>query len=259
MLHALVLGAMAKNDQHQSQGERLRKARMDAGFKSASEAARRFGWLPSTYLAHENGQNGLKPDVAITYAEKFGIDPGWLLTGNIKTVDGGIVTTTNADESHGRIAADASREPQPGVNSDINVGLMPRDMPVIGSARCGEDGLFELNGQTLDYVRRPPRLSGITDAYALYVDGDSMAPWREHGDVVYVHPHQPAKINDYVVVQLKAARPGDPQPAYIKRLLRQTPAELRLLQFNPRKEISIKASRVATIHKIVDWSELMGI
>lgn len=251
---------MTKNQQERrSQGERLREARRAAGFRSGSEAAKRHGWTISTYLAHENGQNGLKADSAIEYAGKFNVDPGWLLTGTTKSVDSRVSTNTAAGNLHGRVASLPSLDTQPEPLLGINIGHMPRDVPVYGSASCGEDGLFELNGQTLDYVRRPPRLSGIKDAYALYVDGDSMAPWREHGDVVYVHPHQPPKINDYVVVQLKPTEPGEAPVAYIKRLLRQTATELRLLQFNPRKEISIKTSRVGTIHKIVDWSELMGV
>lgn len=251
---------MTKSDQQkQSPGDRLRKAREDAGFKSASEAARRHGWTISTYLAHENGQNGFSIGQAVEYATKFNVDPAWLLTGADKTVDRVEITTTPATETRDKIATVTPRELQPGATSDINIGLMPRDVPVFGSARCGEDGLFELNGTALDYVRRPPRLAGIPDAYALYVDGESMAPWREHGDIVYVHPHQPARINDYVVVQLKTSKPGDMPEAYIKRLVRQTATELRLLQFNPRKEITIKASRIGSIHKIVDWSELMGI
>lgn len=44
--------------------ERLKQARSDAGFKSARAAAIRFGWGPSTYAAHENGQNRFGPEAA---------------------------------------------------------------------------------------------------------------------------------------------------------------------------------------------------
>jgi phage repressor protein C with HTH and peptisase S24 domain len=93
----------------------------------------------------------------------------------------------------------------------INIHQFPRDIPILGSGACGEDGLFEFNGQTLDHARRPARLQNVRDAYAMYVSGLSMcAPWREPGQLVYVHPHQPVKIGDYVVVQLNPERAGEP-------------------------------------------------
>lgn len=130
---------------------------------------------------------------------------------------------------------------------------------MLGVARCGEDGLFEFNGQTVDYVRRPPRLKGIANAYGLYVSGDSMFPWRKDGGIVYVHPGLPVLVNDFVVVQLKPAKPGMPPAAYIKQLVRRTSTELHLFQFNPRKEIVIKAARVGSIHRVLDWDELMAL
>lgn len=60
---------------------RLRLAREKAGFKSAAEAIERFGWKASTYLAHENGQNGIRADKAAVYADAFKVTVGWLLTG----------------------------------------------------------------------------------------------------------------------------------------------------------------------------------
>lgn len=148
--------------------------------------------------------------------------------------------------------------PIPAETSAIDIRSMPRDMPVLGSALCGEDGLFELNGQTLDYLRRPPRLLGVRDAYAIYTNGDCMSPWREHGDPVYVHPHAPVRVNDYVVVQLNPESDGGPIAAYIKRLVRRTAVNLVLSQYNPKKEITLPTKRVGAIHHIMDWNELMS-
>jgi hypothetical protein len=58
---------------------RLRSARRDAGFRSARSAAVHFNWAISTYLAHENGQNGLTAQAAARYGAAFNVDPGWLL------------------------------------------------------------------------------------------------------------------------------------------------------------------------------------
>lgn len=136
---------------------------------------------------------------------------------------------------------------------------MGRDMPVLGHGSCGDDGLFEWNGETIDMVRRPPRLRGIADAYALYVAGESMSPWREEHELVYVHPKAPVRVGDYVVVQLKATGADETPSAYIKKLVKKTGTSITLLQYNPRKEKVIPLKAIKDIHKIVDWSELMGI
>jgi phage repressor protein C with HTH and peptisase S24 domain len=154
-------------------------------------------------------------------------------------------------------------QPAPSIESPARPAELPaqvemvRDVPVLGIASCGPDGIFAFESGTIDFVRRPPRLRGIADAYALYVQGSSMSPWREEGQLVYVHPKQPVRNGDYVVVQIRGRE--HPEEAYIKRLSRRTPNELRLEQFNPAKEISIPHKRVAAIHRIIDWSELLGI
>lgn len=61
--------------------ERLREARVAAGYSSASAAARAHGWGVSTYIAHENGQNDYRPDQAQEYAKAFKSSAEWLLWG----------------------------------------------------------------------------------------------------------------------------------------------------------------------------------
>lgn len=62
--------------------ERLFKARRDAGYADATEAARAKGWNENTYRSHENGVRGMKPKVAAAYAKAFRVSSGWLLTGD---------------------------------------------------------------------------------------------------------------------------------------------------------------------------------
>lgn len=61
--------------------DRLKKARSDAGFKSARAAAARLGLSTSTYAAHENGQNDYDHSQAADYAKAFKVSAGWLLYG----------------------------------------------------------------------------------------------------------------------------------------------------------------------------------
>ena len=185
-----------------------------------------------------------------------------LVRGRIPSVDNAMKLCRELGMSYAAIFGDGQPDtasPSPAPTTELNIQAMPKDLPVMGNASCGDDGLFELNGQILDHVRRPPRLMGVKDAYALWISGESMAPWREHGGLVVVHPHQPVRVNDYVVVQLKSDGTDGNRPAYIKRLLRRTGSSLVLLQHNPRKEITLALSKVSAVHRILDWDEAMGI
>lgn len=70
---------------NQTMSDRLRIARENAGFNSARSAALAIGVNPSTYGAHENGQNNFKPKDAEFYAAAFKVSAAWLLTGEAVT------------------------------------------------------------------------------------------------------------------------------------------------------------------------------
>jgi hypothetical protein len=61
--------------------QRLKEARVRAGYRTATAAIDAFGWSSSTYRAHENGQNGFKVDEAKLYGEAYRVSPSWLLLG----------------------------------------------------------------------------------------------------------------------------------------------------------------------------------
>lgn len=73
--------------------DRLRRARLHAGYRTATAAIDYFSWPSSTYRAHENGQNNFNPDAAQQYAEAYGVSPAWLLLGDGK---GGKSRSANA-------------------------------------------------------------------------------------------------------------------------------------------------------------------
>lgn len=61
--------------------ERLRIARLRAGFETAKDAAEALGFPVSTYLGHENGSRGYPAKKAEVYARKFKVREQWLLYG----------------------------------------------------------------------------------------------------------------------------------------------------------------------------------
>ena len=68
--------------------DRLRKVRQDAGYATAADAAKAFGWVGSTYASHENGNRGLRPDAADRYAAAFKTSAAYLLYGARDMTDG---------------------------------------------------------------------------------------------------------------------------------------------------------------------------
>ncbi len=61
--------------------ERLKLARIKAGYPYPTHASRDFGWSEKTYYNHETGRSGIKLKDVIKYAKAFNIDQKWLLTG----------------------------------------------------------------------------------------------------------------------------------------------------------------------------------
>lgn len=61
--------------------DRLKQARLSAGYGTAREAAAALGIAESTYTQHENGLRGFPASRAPTYARKFKVSEEWLLYG----------------------------------------------------------------------------------------------------------------------------------------------------------------------------------
>lgn len=128
-------------------------------------------------------------------------------------------------------------------------------IPVMGVGEGGGEGKSLWNGEVVDYVARPPALSGAPNGYATYVIGTSMEPRYHPGEMIFVHPGKPVAIGNYVLVQLKAPAEGEPPLALIKRLAKRTATKIVLEQFNPSKQLEIPARDVVSIHRIVASGE----
>ncbi|HEX4104920.1 MAG TPA: LexA family transcriptional regulator [Rhizomicrobium sp.] len=242
----------AKSDQ----AARLRAAREAAGFKSASDAAQRFRWRASTYMAHENGQNGIRaPEPALTYARVYGVDLNWLLTG----IGPGPAKAQAAQRGERQRSSRASRGPHETgaapANAIYSAERWPRDLRVLGMAECGPDGWSLWNGEVIEMTSRPPNLAGAALAYAVYVVGDSMEPRYHSGELVYVHPGRPVDVGAYVLVQVRPRHDGDAPRAVVKRLVRRSATKVTLEQFNPKKTIELKSSDIISIHRVVGSGE----
>ncbi len=171
----------------------------------------------------------------------------------------------------------------PAPKSDVALaeGLMPyvserkaRSLAVYGTAlghnlKIGDDGTMVEVEQTIvepnniiQYVDCPRFLEGVDTAYALYIQGDSMWPRYEQGDMVVVDPRRPPAPGEDVIVQLHGEEErsdGGPHIAcaLIKRLIRRSGGYVELRQFNPDTIFRIEARRVHSIHRVVPLADLL--
>ncbi len=172
-------------------GQRLREARLKAGFSSATKAADAIGVSHSTYRAHENGQNEFGPEEATIYGRKFDVSASYLLTG----------------ENGGRRKIVSSFDPDipDKIDTEIRTRLQLKDgeIPVIDvKAGMGAGGeIMIVNGVNnavtvsteviKDYWRLPENLLSKLNVVASNVAvlpayGDSMSPTINDGDAVFI-------------------------------------------------------------------------
>ena len=134
-------------------------------------------------------------------------------------------------------------------NAGLRVRELPAqgdmDLPVFGTARGGSDALLFNDGEIVERVTRPSLLSGATQAYAVYMTGDSMEPRYQALELLYVNPARPVTKDCYVVVQKTNGE------AIVKRFLRRSDHVVVLEQLNPPEEIQISAEEVLAVHRIV--------
>lgn len=183
----------------ETMGERLRSARVKAGYGSGSEAARKLGMSPSTYLAHENGQNDFDIEQARIYGKKFSADPFWLITGE-KNVRPLIDSFAPEDGDEAPIEEQLSMGTETGVRGlpadasaqlDITGGLGAGGLSIISEGVPGRRGMTFAADQVRDYWRLPPAILGALNLNAhdiaiIPVQGDSMHPTLNEGDVVFI-------------------------------------------------------------------------
>lgn len=209
----------------ETKNDRLRRARYEAGYEHASEAAKEAGWAPSTYSAHENGNRGFKRDVARTYAEFFGVKLDWLLTGRdpMRSEDTpqGSSKKTNIDQSTDYSQKTKQNDPlefpTPGtidLNSTSYYCIPRYDARLSagpGSLLANEPepiGYFLVEQQWL----RTVTLAGPQFLAILQIDGDSMEPSFSSGDWIAIDTTQRSITREGVY----ALRIGE--SVWIKRL-----------------------------------------
>lgn len=126
----------------------------------------------------------------------------------------------------------------------------PRDLPVYGSAQGGPEGMT-IDYQPIEWMRRPPNLEGVVDAFAFYVVGDSMEPRFRQGERLLVHPKRPPRPGEDVLLILKPDAEGAEVNAMVKTLVALTSRTAKVAQYNPEAAFEIDRDRIAGLLLIV--------
>lgn len=192
--------------------ERLREARLAAGFASAAEAARSLGIAPPTYTHHENGTRDFDEGAARAYARRFGVRPAWLLLGEEPRKRS---TPTAEDEASGTIRRvplgqefdpDPDPDETPTIGSetgrrgipedgiaqlDVTAGMGGGGMTIVSPGVPGRSGMTFAAEHVRDYWRIPIEVLmalGLRagDITIMPVQGDSMSPTLVEGEFVFV-------------------------------------------------------------------------
>ena len=244
-----------------SSSRRLRSAMQLRGVASGAELARLTRQNDVTVRSHINGTRDVSKKAAEAYSRALRIDPTWLIYGHgamARDADGPAVPAT--DPASGFDAADVAANARLSSAEAPDFQVLVKDVPVLGSAECGQDGAFTLNtGEPIDFVRRPPGQMSRRGIYCIYAEGSSMEPVYEAGDLIYVDSHRPPWPGRDVVIQLRKPSDNGEIRYFLKRLVKRTGTQLRVMQFNPEKVIALEERDVAAIHLVLKNHELMGL
>jgi phage repressor protein C with HTH and peptisase S24 domain len=162
------------------------------------------------------------------------------------------------------LGPDAARRVRPDMQAsefreaDVPLPRMPlKDVPVLGTAAGGdyEKGAFQLTPDAVDYVRRPPGLLSAKEIYALYVEGSSMIPRFEPGELIYVNPNRPVRPGDYAIIQEQVDE--DTIRGFVKQFVKRSGDWIIVRQLNPEGEMKFKAH--VKLHRVLTIADLMGV
>ncbi|MEQ8655639.1 MAG: helix-turn-helix domain-containing protein [Kiloniellales bacterium] len=222
---------------------RLKELRLSKRVSQA-KIADLLGVTQATVSKIEQGAVGLNPAKVEKLCQFFGVEPG-LLLGIGAPSEGQTLNINPATGNNKKRIAPSS---------------FPRDIPVIGGTVGGAEGDFSMNGQTVDFVRRPPALDGTKDVFALYVQGDSMSPWKEPGQLIYLNSSRPPRPGDYVVLELHSEDDGKPGKCFLKRLIRRTPSKIIVGQHNPKRDdIEFPLIEIQALYRVYEIEDLLGV
>ncbi|MGO4738613.1 XRE family transcriptional regulator [Bosea sp. 2KB_26] len=242
-------------------GHALRAARKAKGL-SMAELAEQLGFSTAAIQQWETGKTKPKPNNLVEAARALDADPRRLLAIQAKlhgaTETPETPSTVETPETGYRATPNATPDPAPALLPTISSA--PRDIEELGITVGGfadDDSAFEMNGQVVDMVPRPPGIAHRKGVFALRVGNESMIPKFEDGERIYAEKQKPA-VRDYVVVELYPREEGRPGKSFVKRLVSMDSNRVVVEQFNPRGRLEFDRREIKDIFRVIPWVELLA-
>lgn len=228
---------------------------------SQEEVAAQVGVSRAAVGQWEAGDTEPSTSNLLTVCSILNIDVAAATGGQVKTtaIDGAGALPAAVVTDRRPAMRDAEQEFIRHLDADPRARDFPLDVPVYGVAVGGTDADFFMNGEIVDFVRRPPGAAKTKNIYAIYIVGTSMVPKFEEGELAYVSPARTPSIGDYVVVECHPEDGGKVGRGFVKKLVRRTATKIVCEQFNPPRQVDFPVKSVKSVHRIIPWSELLGI
>lgn len=175
-----------------TKANRLKAAREKAGFSSAADAARAFGWTESAYRHHENGTRGFGADAAKKYGRAFKVKPGWLLA--LERVDSPTLKSASSEDAlvvNGSVEAGAWRSSEYW-NDERSFVIEGMPSPIPDAARFG----LEVVGNSMDLFYEP---GTVLDCISIFKNGTR----PQTGDHVIVENVRPDGLRELTVKEYR--------------------------------------------------------
>ena len=243
-------------------GERIKRLRIEKDWtqaRLAKEVRNRGGRLSQSQLsaieaADDDIRSGSLPELAAalgTSVEHLTGSPSGTVSATTPRPDH-VFVMSDPQNLHIRTGAIDAPPPPP------HRSEMKRDVPVLGVSFGGPGGEFSMNGEAIDHVLRTSRFEHRKDLFALYVQGSSMEPRYFAGDLIYLEANRPARVGDFVVIEMKPTGPHPEKPAFVKQFAGEANGKLKLRQFNPSKDYEVPRDTVFKIYRVMTTADLLG-
>lgn len=228
----------------EEQAARLSRAAKERGYESAAALAKAMGRPEPTVRSAMNGTRALTAGRAFEFAQFLGVTEQWLLygTGPMRSV----TSIQEAKQLRGTSAKlEIASQNQGGVTYVGELKHGPKDLPILGYVKAGEEAMFIGQGEVQGVTVRPDSLIGVVGAYAVRVYETSMLPILQPGWILHVDPGRPCRPGDLVVIQMNDGA------SFVKVLVRRTEKHIICSQLNPAGEVKYETAKHRSIHRVV--------
>lgn len=254
--------------------ERLKQARSEAGYATASDAAEAMGIARGTYIGHENGSRAFRIDAAEKYGRWFRVRSAWLLTGEKPMKAGGLPEYERVP-----LSEIEGTPPEPDFGSEDNAyvagqkyyGRVPGAVPEIdvkagaGIGAVGDEAVMQIAaGETVtghrvvaewllpeNFFRYELQATPSASIF-IPVVGDSMSPTLSPGDRVIVDTRQSAFATDAIYVFHDGD--GTPRVKRLSKVLFSEPPQVHIISDNPAHP-----TQTALLHDVMIFGRVVGV